>query len=77
MYEMQVKEEVTSKTVDTVIENSHWARQFRQYLTSRRLEDDVTILRLLTTEGYCAGLSSSLLQISCSGSSSQDRHQPE
>ena len=45
MYEMQVKEEVTSKTVDTVIENSHWARQFRQYLTSRRLEDDVTILR--------------------------------
>jgi len=47
LYELQVKNEISSSGIDTVIESNNWAKMFRQYLKDRKLDDDVHILRFL------------------------------
>jgi len=47
LYEMQIKADVTSSSVDTLIESNHWAKMFRQYLKERKLSDDENIFRFL------------------------------
>jgi len=47
LYEMCVKDDITSATVDHVIENYPWSSKFTQYLRARNLSDDETILRFL------------------------------
>lgn len=47
LYEMQIKSDVSSSTVNSVIESSQWANKFRQYLRERKLSDDENILRFL------------------------------
>jgi len=47
LYEIGVKDDISSATVDQVIGDSPWANKFRQYLKSRNLSDDETILRFL------------------------------
>ena len=41
----QIKADVTSSSVDTLIESNHWAKMFRQYLKERKLSDDENIFR--------------------------------
>merc|ERR1719334_1877701 len=47
LYEIGVKDDVSSTTVDQIIGSNPWAHKFRQYLKSRNLTDDETILRFL------------------------------
>jgi len=47
LYEIGVKDDITAATVDQVIGANPWANKFRQYLKSRNLSDDETILRFL------------------------------
>ena len=41
----QIKADVSSSSVDTLIESNHWAKMFRQYLKERKLSDDENIFR--------------------------------
>ena len=43
--DFQIKNDVSSSTVNSVIETSQWANKFRQYLRERKLSDDENILR--------------------------------
>lgn len=47
LYEIGVKDDISAATVDQMIGVSPWANKFRQYLKSRNLSGDETILRFL------------------------------